>query len=219
MIATIFIFAHPRIRQKAYSYFWMTHSLYIFLYITMFIHGLAKITGVSFLGFCLWIKILKTVLLQEPKFWIFFIVPGVIFILDKIVSLQTKYMELDILETDLLPSGKTSLFIFYWTFKYFFLLYRRNKSKVLPSTQLQVPFRSVGASLLHGLPFQRIPLPYANFRSARKLPLGARQGPGALDVETSQLLWPQQLYQPCARLVAAEDQVGRAFWGRKSGLV
>lgn len=46
MIATIFIFAHPRIRQKAYSYFWMTHSLYIFLYITMFIHGLAKITGV-----------------------------------------------------------------------------------------------------------------------------------------------------------------------------
>ena len=36
----------------------------------------------------------------------FFIVPGVIFILDKIVSLQTKYMELDILETDLLPSGR-----------------------------------------------------------------------------------------------------------------
>lgn len=52
VVSIIFIFAHPRIRQKAYSYFWTTHSLYIAMYILMFIHGLAKITGVS-------IKILK----------------------------------------------------------------------------------------------------------------------------------------------------------------
>jgi dual oxidase len=37
----------------------------------------------------------------------FFIGPAVIFTLDKIVSLQTKYMELDVQDTELLPSGKS----------------------------------------------------------------------------------------------------------------
>ena len=32
--------------------------------------------------------------------------PAILFIIDKIISLQTRYMELDILETELLPSGK-----------------------------------------------------------------------------------------------------------------
>ena len=58
LVAIIFIFAHPRIRQKAYSYFWTTHSLYFLLYILMFVHGLAKITGVMidlflFILFCI----------------------------------------------------------------------------------------------------------------------------------------------------------------------
>lgn len=35
----------------------------------------------------------------------FFIGPGIIFALDRVVSIQTRFMELDILETDLLPSG------------------------------------------------------------------------------------------------------------------
>lgn len=43
----IFIFAHPRIRLKAYYYFWSAHSLYLLLYILCLIHGLAKLTGVS----------------------------------------------------------------------------------------------------------------------------------------------------------------------------
>jgi hypothetical protein len=48
IVCVIFIFAHPKIRQKAYSYFWTTHSLYILLYIFCFVHGLAKLTGVLF---------------------------------------------------------------------------------------------------------------------------------------------------------------------------
>ncbi len=48
IVCVIFIFAHPKIRQKAYSYFWTTHSLYILLYILCFVHGLAKLTGVLF---------------------------------------------------------------------------------------------------------------------------------------------------------------------------
>ncbi|XP_075237286.1 dual oxidase isoform X2 [Lycorma delicatula] len=81
----IFVFAHPLIRKKAYKFFWSTHSLYIVLYLLCLIHGLARLTG-------------------PPRFWMFFIGPGIIYTLDKVVSLRTKYMALDVLETELLPS-------------------------------------------------------------------------------------------------------------------
>ncbi|GIZ03251.1 dual oxidase [Caerostris extrusa] len=88
VVCVMFIFAHPRIRQKAYKYFWSTHGLYVLLYLLCLVHGLAKITG-------------------SPRFWIFFVGPAVIFALDKVVSLQTKFVELDILDTELLPSDVT----------------------------------------------------------------------------------------------------------------
>lgn len=81
----IFVFAHPAIRKKAYNYFWNIHSLYIVLYILSLIHGLARLTG-------------------PPRFWIFFIAPAIVYTLDKIVSLRTKYMALDVMQTELLPS-------------------------------------------------------------------------------------------------------------------
>jgi len=55
------------------------------MYVLMLLHGLARITG-------------------PPKFWKYFVGPGIVFVLDKVVSLRTKYMALDILETELLPS-------------------------------------------------------------------------------------------------------------------
>ena len=61
----IFVFAHPIIRKKAYKFFWSTHSLYIVLYILCLVHGLARLTG-------------------APRFWLFFIGPGIIYTLDKI---------------------------------------------------------------------------------------------------------------------------------------
>ncbi|XP_044015108.1 dual oxidase isoform X1 [Aphidius gifuensis] len=85
IMTIIFVFAHPTVRQKAYKFFWSTHSLYIVFYILCLMHGLARITG-------------------EPRFWIFFIGPAIIYSLDKVVSLRTKYMALDIIETELLPS-------------------------------------------------------------------------------------------------------------------
>lgn len=86
----IFVFAHPVIRKRAYKFFWMTHQLYILLYILCLIHGLGRLTG-------------------SPRFWIFFVGPGIIFTLDKVISLRTRYMELDILETELLPSDVTKI--------------------------------------------------------------------------------------------------------------
>ncbi|XP_046466415.1 dual oxidase isoform X1 [Neodiprion pinetum] len=85
VMTIIFVFAHPTIRQKAYKFFWSTHSLYVLLYALCLVHGLARLTG-------------------APRFWIFFIGPAIIYALDKVVSLRTKYMALDIIETELLPS-------------------------------------------------------------------------------------------------------------------
>ncbi len=41
----IFVFAHPLIRKKAFNFFWITHQLYIFLYIFSLLHGLARLTA------------------------------------------------------------------------------------------------------------------------------------------------------------------------------
>lgn len=65
-MSIIIVFAHPTIRKKAYNFFWATHNLYIILYILCLIHGLARLTG-------------------APRFWIFFIGPGTIYILDKVL--------------------------------------------------------------------------------------------------------------------------------------
>ena len=85
IIIITYIFAHPTVRKRAYKFFWMSHQLYIMLYFLCLVHGLARITS-------------------PPKFWIFFVLPGTVYILDKAVSLRRCYMELDILETVLLPS-------------------------------------------------------------------------------------------------------------------
>ncbi|XP_077298120.1 dual oxidase [Arctopsyche grandis] len=85
IMVIIFVFAHPTIRKRAYNYFWRAHSLYVFLYALSLIHGLARLTG-------------------APRFYIFFTGPAIIYVLDKVVSLRTKYMALDVMETELLPS-------------------------------------------------------------------------------------------------------------------
>ena len=85
LMVTIFIFAWTPIRKKAYRFFWLSHQLYVFLYFLSIVHGLARITS-------------------PPKFWLFFIVPGIIYAIDKMISLRGSYMELDILETEILPS-------------------------------------------------------------------------------------------------------------------
>ncbi|KAH1002613.1 hypothetical protein HUJ04_008686 [Dendroctonus ponderosae] len=119
IMCVIIVFAHPTIRKKAYKFFWFTHSLYVLLYALCLVHGLARLTG-------------------APRFWMFFLGPGIVFTLDKtrkerlscrrkrndyvvvhkqptpagdeqsttidVVSMRTRYIPLDVLETELLPS-------------------------------------------------------------------------------------------------------------------
>ena len=88
IVSLIFVFAHPLVRKKAFNFFWLTHQAYVLLYVLSLLHGLARLTA-------------------PPRFWLFFIGPGIVYMLDKIVTLRTKYMKLDILEYELLPSDVT----------------------------------------------------------------------------------------------------------------
>lgn len=85
MCCIIFIFSTSNVRQKAYNYFWMAHQFYILLFLLALLHGLQRLTS-------------------EPNFWLFMIGPATVFVIDKVVSLRRGYMELDVLETELLPS-------------------------------------------------------------------------------------------------------------------
>lgn len=70
IMVIIFVFAHPLIRKRAYKFFWSTHSLYVVLYALCLVHGLARLTG-------------------APRFWLFFIGPGTIYMLDKVNFFST----------------------------------------------------------------------------------------------------------------------------------
>lgn len=83
----IYVFAQQQVRQRAYSFFWSTHKLYYLVYALTLLHGSSKLTG-------------------SPRFWIFFMIPAILFTIDKIMSLQTKLLQLEIFETECLPSGK-----------------------------------------------------------------------------------------------------------------
>lgn len=65
---------------------------------------------------------------------------------------------------------------------------RRAEGEVLPSAELQIPVRPVGASKLHRPEVYGIPLVHADLGAARELLVLSHQGARALDVETEELL-------------------------------
>lgn len=93
LCAIVYVFAQQKVRQRAYSIFWSTHKLYYLIYALTLLHGSSKLTG-------------------SPRFWIFFIIPAILFTIDKIMSLQTKLLQLEIFETECLPSGKLVAHVF-----------------------------------------------------------------------------------------------------------
>ena len=77
VVCIIFLFAHPLIRKKAYRFFWLSHQLYVLFYILCMLHGLARITA-------------------APKFWIFIAFPGIVFTIDKVITLGGMYVNFSI---------------------------------------------------------------------------------------------------------------------------
>ncbi|XP_036156050.1 dual oxidase 1 isoform X3 [Myotis myotis] len=90
VLAVMYVFASRHFRRCSFRGFWLTHHLYILLYILLIIHG-------SF------------ALVQLPRFHIFFLVPALIYGGDKLVSLSRKKVEISVVKAELLPSGVTHL--------------------------------------------------------------------------------------------------------------
>ncbi|KAM5337869.1 dual oxidase 2 isoform 2-T2 [Glossophaga mutica] len=90
VLAIMYVFASHHFRRRSFRGFWLTHHLYILLYILLIIHG-------SF-G-----------LIQLPRFHIYFLVPALIYGGDKLVSLSRKKVEISVVKAELLPSGVTYL--------------------------------------------------------------------------------------------------------------
>lgn len=67
--------------------FWMTHKLFIVLYVLTIIHG-------------------ASVVVQKPMFFAYFTGPAIWFMADKLISLSRKKTELCIIKAQNLPSGK-----------------------------------------------------------------------------------------------------------------
>uniref|UniRef100_A0A3Q3KNH6 NAD(P)H oxidase (H2O2-forming) n=1 Tax=Mastacembelus armatus TaxID=205130 RepID=A0A3Q3KNH6_9TELE len=86
----MYVFASHYFRRISFHGFWITHYLYIVVYILVIIHG-------SF------------ALLQEPRFYIYLIPPALLFLLDKLISLSRKKLEIPVVRAELLPSGVTHL--------------------------------------------------------------------------------------------------------------
>ncbi|XP_004709549.1 dual oxidase 2 [Echinops telfairi] len=90
VLAIMYVFASHHFRRRSFRGFWLTHHLYILLYILIIIHG-------------------SLALVQMPRFHIFFLVPALIYAGDKLVSLSRKKVEISVVKAELLPSGVTHL--------------------------------------------------------------------------------------------------------------
>nr|XP_034351294.1 dual oxidase 2 isoform X2 [Arvicanthis niloticus] len=90
VLAIMYVFASHHFRRHSFRGFWMTHHLYVVLYALLIIHG-------------------SYALIQLPSFHIYFLVPAIIYLGDKLVSLSRKKVEISVVKAELLPSGVTHL--------------------------------------------------------------------------------------------------------------
>uniref|UniRef100_A0A8C1ES08 NAD(P)H oxidase (H2O2-forming) n=1 Tax=Cyprinus carpio carpio TaxID=630221 RepID=A0A8C1ES08_CYPCA len=90
IFAFMYVFASHYFRHISFRGFWITHHLYVLVYVLTVIHG-------------------SYALLQEPRFHIYLIPPGLLFLLDKLISLNRNKVEIPVVKAELLPSDVTYL--------------------------------------------------------------------------------------------------------------
>uniref|UniRef100_A0A8D0EJM6 NAD(P)H oxidase (H2O2-forming) n=1 Tax=Strix occidentalis caurina TaxID=311401 RepID=A0A8D0EJM6_STROC len=90
ILAVMYVFATHHFRRVSFQGFWITHHLYMLLYVLVIIHG-------------------SYALIQQPRFYIYFIIPALIYSADKLLSLSRKKVEISVVKAELLPSGVTHL--------------------------------------------------------------------------------------------------------------
>lgn len=147
--AFMYVFASHYFRHISFRGFWITHYLYVVVY--------ALVSDSSHPGtdtapeasqhrffFCISSFHTQTVvhgsyaLIQEPRFYIYLIPPGLLFLLDKLISLSRKKVEIPVLRAELLPSGDI-IWKFYKAFALFLHPCHENclcSHPLLPSLQV-----------------------------------------------------------------------------------
>nr|XP_033776119.1 dual oxidase 1-like [Geotrypetes seraphini] len=90
VLAIMYVFASHYFRRISFRGFWLTHHLYVLLYILIILHG-------------------SCALIQEPRFYVYFLIPAIIYVSDSLISLNRKKKEISIIKAELLPSGVTHL--------------------------------------------------------------------------------------------------------------
>ncbi|XP_036432005.1 dual oxidase 2 [Colossoma macropomum] len=90
ILAFMYVFATHYFRRISFRGFWITHYFYVLVYALTVIHG-------------------SYALLQEPRFYIYLIPPALLYLLDKLISLSRKKVEIPVVKAELLPSGVTYL--------------------------------------------------------------------------------------------------------------
>nr|XP_022914641.1 dual oxidase-like [Onthophagus taurus] len=90
LMAMIFTFSLRIIRKRLYTIFWYIHNLYPIFFIFMILHGAGR-------------------LIQEPFFHYFFLPCLIIFVIDKLISVRRKKIQIPVIEAKILPSQVTML--------------------------------------------------------------------------------------------------------------
>uniref|UniRef100_H2ZJI9 NAD(P)H oxidase (H2O2-forming) n=1 Tax=Ciona savignyi TaxID=51511 RepID=H2ZJI9_CIOSA len=89
-ISIIYIFAMQYSRRYCFRAFWLTHHLYTVLYILIILHGSLGIV-------------------QAPVFHFYLVVPAVIFLIDKMITISRSKVQISVIKAEALPSGVLNL--------------------------------------------------------------------------------------------------------------
>ncbi|XP_067686198.1 dual oxidase 2-like [Haliotis asinina] len=90
VLCIIYVFATQTARRHIFNLFWLTHKLFIVMYVLVILHG-------------------ASVIVQKPLFYAYFVGPAVLFTIDKMVSLSRKKVQISIVRAQNLPSDVTML--------------------------------------------------------------------------------------------------------------
>ena len=87
ILILMYVFALQWVRTNIFNAFWLTHKLYIAVYILTILHGATR-------------------LIQHPWFYFYFLGPAVLFTIDKLVGMGRRNVDISVVKAELLPSGE-----------------------------------------------------------------------------------------------------------------
>ncbi|XP_052805242.1 dual oxidase-like isoform X3 [Mya arenaria] len=88
IICIVYVYATQLVRRLIFNAFWLSHKLIGVMYVLTILHGASMIV-------------------QKPMFYVYFVIPAILFTIDKMISLSRKRMEISIVRAENLASDVT----------------------------------------------------------------------------------------------------------------